>query len=274
MSESYIQFLTGKYEGVASKVKSISQDSKDAILSKTDLPEFDDNLLLLLIDKIGADHKPIVISTTLKLIDIFVKTQDVQKYYYRLIPAISEKCLEIKDMIRNEARKCLEDMYNSVNNKDLTNLIPYLIETVYEPEKTAETIDKVSGTKFVTIVTAGTVSILCPLLIRGYNINKDSISRLCSKIVVNMLKLVENYNEVENFIDILRPYLIKASEVVSDPEARETVRKSITELDRLNRLKDEKESIKSDIVQGRTELCNCDFTLAYGNTILLNVKLL
>merc|ERR1712226_1827453 len=99
-------------------------------------------------------------------------------------------------------------MYAAVNNKDLADLIPELIKTI----------TKVAATKFVTTVTAGTVAILCPLLVRGYALRKDKQSRLCSKIIVNMLQLVEDFADVENFLPVLTPAVNSAIDVVNDPE--------------------------------------------------------
>jgi elongation factor 3 len=144
-----------------------------------------------------------------------------------------------------------------------------LIQSIYKPAQTEGTVDKVAGTKFVTTVTAGTISILCPLLLRGYSLRKDKTSRLCSKIIVNMLQLVENYADVENFLPVLTPPAQAAHESVSDPEARSTIGQCIKSLDQIKHLKDQSSSIVSAAPEGAVELCNCDFTLAYGNKILL-----
>merc|ERR1712232_1414446 len=141
---------------------------------------------------------------------------------------------------------------------------------IYEPKLTEATIDKVASTKFVTTVTAGTVSILCPLLLRGYALRKDKTSRLCSKIIVNMLQLVENYADVENFLPVLTPPVLAAIEVVSDPEARATIKSCMEKLQSMEKLKEQNSLMQSSAKpEGAVELCNCDFTLAYGNKLLM-----
>jgi elongation factor 3 len=186
-----------------------------------------------------------------------------------MIPAVSVLCLDIKKEVKQSSRKCLEEMYGTVENKDLAELIPALIQCVYKPELTEPTIDKVASTKFVTTVTAGTISILCPLLLRGYACRKDKTSRLCSKIIVNMLQLVENYADVENFLSVLTPPVQGAFEMVSDPEARHMISECLKQLDQIKNIKDQSSSTVCAAPEGAVELCNCDFTLAYGNKILL-----
>merc|ERR1712203_555448 len=91
----------------------------------------------------------------------------------------------------------------------------------------------------------------------------------CSKIIVNMLQLVENYEDVENFLPVLTPPAEAALESVSDPEARTTIGQCIKSLDQIKNLKDQSSSIVSAAPEGAVELCNCNFTLAHGNKILL-----
>ena len=224
-----------------------------------------------MLNKTTSDNRPNVICGTCDLLRIIIESNKwlYQTYYYMIIPAISPLCLDVKKNILESSRACIECIYGSVVNKDLQELIPDLISSIYDPDLTESTIDKVASTKFVTQVNAGTISILCPLLLRGYGMRKDKISRLCSIIIVNMLKLVEEYKDVENFLPVLTPPVMVAADSTSDPEARDMIQKSLKELDRIKGLKDTSTSIKSEKPDGAVELCNCDFTLAYGNKILL-----
>lgn len=228
------------------------------------------DVLDVVLASLHFSNKPATIAAACDFVTMFVKASDLQEYYYLLIPAVSPLCLDVKKVVQASSKKCLEEMYGTVNNKDLAELIPALIQSLYKPELTEVTIDKVASTKFVTTVTAGTMAILTPLLLRGYAARKDKTSRLCSKIIVNMLQLVDNYSDVENFLPVLTPPVQTAIEVVSDPEARSTISASLKKLDDIKALKDQTSSSKSSSKpEGASELCNCDFTLAYGNKILL-----
>lgn len=226
----------------------------------------------VVVASMSFNQKPATIAAACDFLTMFLKVADLnlQQYYYLLIPAVSPLCLDIKKLVQQRSRLCLEEMYGTVNNKDLAELIPDLLKCIYDPKLTEETIDKVASTKFVTTVTAGTVSILCPLLLRGYALHKDKTSRLCSKIIVNMLQLVENYADVENFLPVLTPPVQGAIEFVSDPEARTTITACLQKLKSMEKLKEQNSSTQlSSKPDGAVELCNCDFTLAYGNKILL-----
>jgi len=251
-----------------------NKDEADAAKRSLESQPTDKGLPRDVVDAVLASlnfsQKPATIAAACDFLSMFVKAADLQQYYYLLVPAVSLLCLDIKKVVLQSSRKCLEEMYSAVVNKDLAELIPDLIKSIYDPKLTEATIDKVASTKFVTTVTAGTVSILCPLLLRGYAVRKDKTSRLCSKIIVNMLQLVENYSDVENFLPVLTPPVLGAIEVVSDPEARATISSCLQKLKSMECLKDQSSVSQSSAKpEGAVELCNCDFTLAYGNKILL-----
>lgn len=260
------QTLQQLYTELNSKNKQVLVETSFKITESD--PEIDNEFIKQIVEKLEIDNKPIVISTTCKLITNLVRKHIIdKKHYITLIPAISPLCLEIKKEINESSLECITEIYNSVKNRDIEELIPELIATIKDPSKTIETIDKLSSTKFVTIVDAKTISIICPLLLRGYSLRKDNISRLCSKIIVNMLKLVDNYEEVQSFIPIITPVVKNIIDTVSDPEARNTINSSLKELGKIESLKDANN--ETIVEESRERLCSCDFTLAYGNTILL-----
>jgi len=84
-----------------------------------------------------------------------------------------------------------------------------------------------------------------------------------------MLQLVENPADVDNFLPVLLPPVQRAIEVVSDPEARTTITACLKSLGSMARIKETSAVQSSSAPEGAEELCHCDFTLAYGNKILL-----
>jgi len=257
------------FADAGSKKKDIASAAKQTLESTSTDARLPRDVLDVALASLQKTNTPGTIASSCDFLTMFVKATDMQDVYYLVIPAVALLCLEVKKVVQESSRKCLEAMYGTVENKDLAELIPSLIQSIYKPEQTLETVDKVAGTKFVTTVTAGTISILCPLLLRGYALRKDKTSRLCSKIIVNMLQLVENYEDVENFLPVLTPPAEAALESVSDPEARSTISQCIKSLDQIKHLKDQSSSVVSAAPEGAVELCNCDFTLAYGNKILM-----
>jgi elongation factor 3 len=73
-----------------------------------------------------------------------------------------------------------------------------------------------------------------PVLLLGFNSNLDSTKRLSAVIVANMIKLVVNPIEILEYLPRLLPILKKASENVSEPEARHICTKSYDSLNKLN----------------------------------------
>jgi len=252
-----------------SKKKDIAGPAKQALDDMQADAPLPKDILDVVLTCLQKYNPPPTIAASCEFLTRFVKATDMQTHYYLMVPAVSVLCLDVQKTIQKSSRKCLETMYGTVENKDLAELLPALIQAIYNPTITEETIDKVASTKFVTTVTAGTISILCPLLLRGYGVRKDKTSRLASKIIVNMLQLVENFADVENFLPVLTPPAQTALETVSDPEARSMIGECLKRLDHIKLCKDMGSSVVSAAPEGAVELCNCDFTLAYGNKILM-----
>ena len=252
-----------------SKKKDIAGPAKQALDDMQADAPLPKDILDVVLTCLQKYNPPPTIAASCEFLTRFVKATDMQTHYYLMVPAVSVLCLDVQKTIQKSSRKCLETMYGTVENKDLAELLPALIQAIYNPTITEETIDKVASTKFVTTVTAGTISILCPLLLRGYGVRKDKTSRLASKIIVNMLQLVENFADVENFLPVLTPPAQSSLEMVSDPEARNMIGECLKRLDHIKLTKDMGSSVVCAAPEGAVELCNCDFTLAYGNKILM-----
>lgn len=78
-----------------------------------------------------------------------------------------------------------------MNNKDLEQFIPMLIDTMQNPIKVPDCVHKLASTTFVQAVEAPTLSIMVPLLVRGLrHDNTTAIKRKASVIIENMAKLV------------------------------------------------------------------------------------
>merc|ERR1719353_1516983 len=98
-----------------------------------------------------------------------------------------------------------------------------------------ETIYDLASTTFVQTVETAALAMVAPLLLYGIRERNTKLRRQCAVIVNNMSKLVEDPSEAAPFIPTLLPSLAKAAEE-EDAE----------------------------------QLCDCQFTLAYGNKILLH----
>jgi elongation factor 3 len=73
-----------------------------------------------------------------------------------------------------------------------------------------------------------------PLLLRGLREKATATKRQSAVIIDNMSKLVDNPIDAAPFLPLLLPALQKASESVSDPEARSVCERGLNQLDRLD----------------------------------------
>lgn len=84
-----------------------------------------------------------------------------------------------------------------------------------------DTIHKLGATTFVAAVTASTLSLLVPLLVRGLRDRSTPIKRKACLVIDNMSKLVNNPADAAVFLPRLQPGLDAVRKEVANPECRE-----------------------------------------------------
>lgn len=118
----------------------------------------------------------------------------------------------VKDAAADAMKACME----CINNKDLEQFIPMLIDTMQNPIKVPDCVHKLAATTFVQAVEAPTLSIMVPLLVRGLrHDNTTAIKRKAAVIIENMAKLVDNPLDAVPFLPNLLPGLEKVANEVS-----------------------------------------------------------
>lgn len=113
-----------------------------------------------------------------------------------LMPLMSSCLTDIKQQVKDQAQVTMKKLLDTVGNRDIEKVLDDLIVNMMDPTKTEETIHRYAGIVFVQVVTAAALAAVTPLLKRGFQERKDALSRMCSKIVANMSKLVEEPAEV------------------------------------------------------------------------------
>ena len=159
---------------------------------------------------------------SLKMLGYFADNMPTQIIHSltSIIPVISDCMTHISSQVKTEAKNVMHKVCIAIDNKDIVNVIPKIIDAISDISLVPETIHDLASCTFVQTVDSATLSITVPLLSRGLKEKNASIKRQCAKICANMSKLVENPIEVESFLPALMPGLDKAREEVSDPEAR------------------------------------------------------
>jgi len=186
-----------------------------------------------------------------------------------IIPVLSSLMWDTKPKVKEAAAKAMDDVCGVMDNRDIKSFVPDIISVIQKPELVAETVHKLAGVVFVSEVFASALSVMAPLLKRGFDEPTTSIKRNCARITENMAKLVDDPYEVEPFLFLIPP-LERAKEEVSDPECRDVCAAAWEQLNRTVSQppvwKRIEVSAVQDIIKQRSEPMP-DEVLAYAATV-------
>lgn len=146
-----------------------------------------------------------------------------------LIPIIARCMTDIHPEVQNCAQfKVMPTLCNAINNRDLTKVLPLLVEAAANYEKVPECIKVLYGVVFVKDLDRAALAMMIPILCRVLNDrNSTVLYRQASVIVGNMCKLIVNQEDIVEFLPLLVPGLEKVSDSGSDPELREVATASL-----------------------------------------------
>ena len=194
----------------------------------------------------------------------------------QLVPALSELLYDTKMEVSELSEQVLRKAMRSITNRDLEPFTEDLINAMKDRNETEETIQKLAGIVFVQTVEGSALSVVVPLMIAGFRENKSQVKRMCSRIVSNMSKLVEDPLEAKPFLSELIPALGSAVDTISDPEARDVATKTHEFLISLNdkaiKLEDSMAFRKADVIatylSEQLDRGNNDSTILYCSQII------
>jgi len=147
-----------------------------------------------------------------------------------ILPAVAAMVNDAKQEVADATRRCLEDLCRTIDNRDVEPFIPAMVEATIDHEKSDECVQKLASTTFVQTVTAAPLALISPILLLGFRSRTTATKRMSAVIVNNMSKLVEDPEDAAPFLPNLLPAVTKASEQVSDPEARAVCGKACEQL--------------------------------------------
>eukprot|EP00182_Erythrolobus_australicus_P003308 CAMPEP_0185831986 /NCGR_PEP_ID=MMETSP1353-20130828/1818_1 /TAXON_ID=1077150 /ORGANISM="Erythrolobus australicus, Strain CCMP3124" /LENGTH=1073 /DNA_ID=CAMNT_0028530113 /DNA_START=67 /DNA_END=3288 /DNA_ORIENTATION=+ len=188
------------------------------------------------VGKLGADQK---FQTQAGALELLLKIateapEEIGSCMPELVPEVSALLCDAKAVVAENAQKAIEAACASIDNTDIQPLVPSLISALKNPTEVEDCIFKLAATTFVQEVEANALAITVPLLKRGFQTRKTPVVRMCARIIENMAKLVERPRDVKPFMPTLMPALERATEEISDPEARTVCGKAVEQLDRAN----------------------------------------
>ena len=151
-----------------------------------------------------------------------------------VIPEVSKCVIDLKKEVCDAAEQALTVSLDVVGNRDIEHLTKDIVRSITHPEDTEEIMHKLAGVTFVQSVESPALAMVTPLLIKGLNSRNTATVRQSAVIIDNMSKLVDDPMDVGPFMPLLLPVVVKAAQVVSDPEARGVVERAEAQLNRLN----------------------------------------
>lgn len=157
--------------------------------------------------------------------------QEIGSCMPELVPAVAPLMCESKAALSKGSTDAMQKMCAGIDNPDVKPLVPHLMTALGNPTKVEDAIYKLAATTFVAQVECNALAIIVPLLKRAFQTRSTPLKRISAKIVTNMAKLVERPSDVEPFIPTLMPALKRASDEISDPEARSVCAESVEILD-------------------------------------------
>ena len=196
-----------------------------------------------------------------------------------LVSNVSDILYDTKPEVAELAEEVLRKVMKGITNRDLEPFVEDLIKAMKDRDETEETIQKLGGVVFVQTVEGSALSVVIPLMIAGLKDGKSQVKRMCSRIVSNMSKLVEEPLEAKPFLCDLIPAMAYAIDTISDPEAREVATKTHQFLVNLKEKADKEEKNKefrrvpviSRFIANNFNLNVQDYTVGYMASIVASL---
>jgi len=143
------------------------------------------------------------------------------------VPGVATVLHDVNAKVKVAARQALAALCKTCTNEDIVPLVPILMSALERQNETADCVHKFASTTFVQVVDSATLSVMAPILIRGFNVQQAAVKRACARIVENMCKLVEQPRDLAaNFLPRIGPLLDQSRKSVANPEAREVCEKA------------------------------------------------
>jgi len=200
-------------------------------------PHATNQLVHILFKGMGNDCKWRVKTAALNLLIALSVVAKVQIGHClpEIIPVVVGTMWDTKAEVTSAARKALSSVCSVVNNRDIIPFLPKLESAMIAVEEVPECIHALASTTFVQTVDGASLSVIVPLLVRGFAESKAAIKRQCAVIVANMSKLVEDPIEASPFLKDLLPALLRASDEIADPEARSVAHRTYEHLTKIGK---------------------------------------
>merc|ERR1719412_2105991 len=169
---------------------------------------------------------------------------------------------DIKKDVKAAALEACTALSSTSGNKDVEPFIPQMMAAIEKPAIIGEVVEKLASVVFVQAVETPALAVAVPIVTRGLKDKKEPTRRKACVIIDNMVKLVPDPREVLPFLDLLLPALQKASDEISDPEARGVAERAFNTLQRAQETTEPRsadpDAIKAQVTDPVGECCGYD----------------
>lgn len=180
-------------------------------------------VLPLLRDSLAAKAKPEV-----KVVACEIVTDFATKHSESMALEI-EWCVHLLSILMNDVKKNVKDkaleamkaVASCSGNRDLEKFTQTIVKAQQSAKNVPECVEELAGCIFVQNVEAPALAVITPVLVRGLSERSDVTKRRCCVIVDNMCKLIDDPREGSPLMAEVRTLVNKATESISDPDARE-----------------------------------------------------
>jgi len=238
--ESYIinivfPALMEAFDDKAAPVRTAAETLAKAVVASM-CPHATNTLLHILFKGLENDIKWRIKQTTLNILTSLSVANPLQISHAlpEIIPVVVAVMWDTKAEVKSAAKETLKNVCSVVQNRDIIPFLPALQSAMVQINEVPECIQALASTTFVQTVDGASLSVIVPLLVRGFSEPKTAIKRQCCVIVANMSKLVEDPVEAAPFLPELLPCLLRASDEISDPEARAVATKAHGQLSKIS----------------------------------------
>ena len=232
---SQLQVLSYLLEATADRTPEVKD--KAAHLATNYVSEFNPYLLnrlcQVLTTGLTNDKNTKVKVATLNLITLVLSKPTARYLVESLISSVSDTITDFSQDVSRHSLDIINKLYELVDNKDITPLVPHLIAAMSDSANIAKSIDRISSTTFVQNVDAETLAILVPILVSSFHRVPIAVKRQSIVIIENMTKLVENPYRALGFINKLLPLLDYGRNEIPTPEVREVATRAYEHLQKI-----------------------------------------
>jgi len=192
-------------------------------------------LLPLLKDSLSAKGKPEQKALACDLVSEFAAKhpESLALEIEWLVHPLSVLMNDIKKDVKDKAKRAMSAVASCSGNKDLEKFGACIVKAQEAAKNVPDCVEELAGCIFVQNVEAPALAVLTPVLVRGLNERTEATKRRCCVIVDNMCKLIDDPREGKPLLAEVRDLVLKATEAISDPDAREMAEKTHHSINKL-----------------------------------------